>query len=228
MDTRTYSELFLDIETIPSGKKISPMNMPYKGTATKQETIDKWYAEKAAEASEQEYRKRALDSMKGKILCIGYAFDKDEPAIIKGEEKEIISEFNDIIENIPITNQATLNIIGHNIKGFDAPWIFRKAIQYKFKALITFMSGYPRWNTLFTDKKMIDTMELWGYMDYKNFISMDDIATFLGIPGKKGMDGSQVFDFFKEGKLNDIFEYCKGDVVEVRSIYYRLIGLSCK
>src|SRR4030066_293879 len=101
-EKHNYSELFLDIETIPSGERIDPLNLPYPSGMSVQKTIDTWYIEKAPQAAEEEYRKRALNSMKGQLLCIGYAFDMEKPQVVKGTEAEIIKEFDLIIKGIPI------------------------------------------------------------------------------------------------------------------------------
>jgi predicted PolB exonuclease-like 3'-5' exonuclease len=49
------------------------------------------------------------------------------------------------------------------------------------------------------------------------------LAVALGIPSPKdGIDGSQVAEFFLNGKVNDILEYCKRDVLTTRSVYQRM------
>jgi predicted PolB exonuclease-like 3'-5' exonuclease len=37
-----------------------------------------------------------------------------------------------------------------------------------------------------------------------------------------GIDGSQVFDFYKAGKLSGIADYCKRDVETTRAVYKRM------
>lgn len=49
-------------------------------------------------------------------------------------------------------------------------------------------------------------------------VELEHIALALGISiPKDGIDGSQIFDFYKAGKVNGICEYCKRDVETTRS-----------
>ena len=41
---------------------------------------------------------------------------------------------------------------------------------------------------------------------------LDQLARLAGFPGKLGMDGSQVWDAFRAGRLADIRNYCETDV----------------
>jgi predicted PolB exonuclease-like 3'-5' exonuclease len=43
----------------------------------------------------------------------------------------------------------------------------------------------------------------------------------LGFPGKLGMDGSQVYSAFLDGKLEDIRRYCETDVMNTYLVYCR-------
>lgn len=50
--------------------------------------------------------------------------------------------------------------------------------------------------------------------------TLDDLAKFLGIEGKTaGMDGSQVFDYWQAGRVNEVAEYCRRDVELTRNLW---------
>jgi predicted PolB exonuclease-like 3'-5' exonuclease len=50
---------------------------------------------------------------------------------------------------------------------------------------------------------------------------LHEIALLLGLPGKLGMDGSQVFDAYRAGKLDEIRAYCETDVMNTWLVYLR-------
>jgi predicted PolB exonuclease-like 3'-5' exonuclease len=50
---------------------------------------------------------------------------------------------------------------------------------------------------------------------------LDGLAKLCGFPGKMGMDGSQVWPAYQEGKINDIRRYCETDVVNTYLMYCR-------
>jgi predicted PolB exonuclease-like 3'-5' exonuclease len=50
---------------------------------------------------------------------------------------------------------------------------------------------------------------------------LDDIALMLGFPGKMGMHGSQVWDYFQRGEIAPIRHYCEADALNTYLIYLR-------
>jgi 3'-5' exonuclease len=74
--------------------------------------------------------------------------------------------------------------------------------------------------------KLLDTMELWKFGDFKNFTSLNLLATVFGIPTPKDdIDGSMVYDvYYKEKDLDRIVVYCQKDVFTVAQIFRKLKG----
>jgi len=50
---------------------------------------------------------------------------------------------------------------------------------------------------------------------------LDEIARLIGLPGKMGMDGSEVWSNYLDGRLAAIRDYCEIDVVNTYLIYLR-------
>jgi hypothetical protein len=50
---------------------------------------------------------------------------------------------------------------------------------------------------------------------------LDDLARLMGLPGKSGMDGSQVWEAYQQGRLAEIRNYCETDVVNTYLLYAR-------
>jgi predicted PolB exonuclease-like 3'-5' exonuclease len=50
---------------------------------------------------------------------------------------------------------------------------------------------------------------------------LDDLAKLCGFPGKMGVDGSQVWTLYQEGRLAEIRDYCETDVVNTYLVYCR-------
>jgi hypothetical protein len=73
----------------------------------------------------------------------------------------------------------------------------------------------------------LDTLEMWKFGDYKNYISLDLLTHVLGIPSPKGdIEGSDVARvYYEEGDLRRIEEYCRRDVVAIARIMARFKGL---
>ena len=51
--------------------------------------------------------------------------------------------------------------------------------------------------------------------------SLEHAAMLLGLPGKLGMSGEQVFDFWKAGRTAEIRAYCETDVLNTYLVWLR-------
>ena len=56
-------------------------------------------------------------------------------------------------------------------------------------------------------------------------VSLTNMALLLGLPGKLGFDGSQVWDAWQAGDLAGIRHYCETDVLNTWLIYLRFAQL---
>lgn len=210
--------IHVDIETIPDGEKIDPSTLTPPGNITKQESISKWYAETAPKLAEDKYLHRSLDSMQGQILCVGWAIN-DEPArciIQEGvqTEEDVLRTFQEVVKEVQGQWNETVQWVGWNNETFDIPYIWRRSIKYNLNSLRNSINRTRGRNNI------IDLMRVWG-ADFKDFVSMENAAKFLGLEGK-GMDGSMVYGLYLEGKTAEIADYCKHDVELTREIYRRI------
>jgi hypothetical protein len=54
-------------------------------------------------------------------------------------------------------------------------------------------------------------------------VGLEFLAIALGIPSPKdGIDGSQVAEFYRKGKVKEICEYCKRDVATTRDVFRKM------
>lgn len=213
--------IYCDIETLPSGPMPDPATMKPPATHKKAETIAKWREEEAPKLVEEEFRKRALDSMAGRILCIGVAVNDEEPVCFydKNDEKAVLVEFEKYVRS-KLDKMYQINWVGHNISGFDAIWLWRRAIKYNLGWLARSFN-FNRYKG-----NIRDTMTLWACESYQDKRSLDDIAKFLGIESKTdGVNGSMVYPMFQAGKHQEIEAYCLQDVRVVREIYNSIDGI---
>jgi predicted PolB exonuclease-like 3'-5' exonuclease len=61
------------------------------------------------------------------------------------------------------------------------------------------------------------------FAGHGNRISLDKLCLALSIPSPKGdMDGSMVNQAVKDGRLLEVVEYCKRDVIATREVYRRM------
>lgn len=208
--------VYLDIETIPSQldwvKEHVTKGVKPPASMKKQETIDKWEAEKKDEAISTALEKTSFDGAMNHIVCISIAIDDAEPISFSNEnETLLLKEFYAFLDKA--TEPYGRVFIGHNITGFDMRIIKQRSIILKVPVAFNMWDVF---NAKPWDHSPFDTMIQW---DSKSFTKLDTIAKALGIEGKDGMHGGLVYGLWQQGLHKEIAEYCKDDVRLVREVY---------
>ena len=163
----------------------------------------------------------------GKIICIstGYFYENADKktclkikSIFGDDEKALLESFIKITDAFYKINNR-FQFAGHNIREFDVPYICRRLLinNMPLPYYLQFHGAKP-WEI-----EMVDTLQWWKFGDYKNYISLDLLATVLDIPtSKTDMDGSKVRDVYYEDKdLERIRVYCEKDVVVAANVVLR-------
>lgn len=197
-------KLFLDIETIPASEEFhKTLKMLHGKKSRGDDDFDQYLL------------KTSFDGAYGRILCIGYAVDDDETSILYNEndEKKTLQQFWDLAQSADL-------FIGHNVMDFDLRFIFQRSIINGVRPpqnLINLPFARYRNNPIF------DTMKEWAKWS-NNSVGLEHLALALGIPSPKdGIDGSQVWDFYKAGKVEEILKYCQKDVETTRAVYKKMV-----
>jgi hypothetical protein len=225
--------LFIDIETVsevPTYQDLAPFKKEL--WKTKAEHIRKFSSDDAIKSDEVIYEEKAgIFAEFAKIVCISMGFlsfgqDRPQKVRIKSfagdDEFLLLQEFTQLLTNhYNDTDQSRL--AGHNIKEFDIPFICRRLVihQISFPQILD-ISGKKPWQTA----HILDTLDMWRFGDYKNYVSLGLLAGTLGLRSPKSeMDGSQVsLTYWNERNLDRIVRYCQNDVITVIQIMMRYAG----
>ena len=212
------NELFIDIETIPSGEKPTPDEVSVPGTYKDPVKI----AEYQKANVDVEFRKRALITYKSEIIVISFAFD-DDPVTTLYKTKENPMTEEDIVRNLYYyllgneelrKDMQSSKVIGHNVM-FDLKTIVQRCFKYGLHVPeLSILHQYHN--------RVADTMKLFTLGTREDYVSLDTVSKFLGIEQTKSMKGSEVYDEYLAGNITKIAEYCAGDVELTRKVYRKL------
>lgn len=209
------SELFSDIETIPSQDKamvdLHMSKFTHPGNMSKQETIDNFMNDPIN--INKHMKKMSLDPLLGQIFCIGFAIGDGELMSLKAlnfeEEKEMLKDFRGILR----PNGKQLTLVGHYFRKFDAPYISKRMMIHGLGPLFPF--GTKPW-----DQQIDDTYEMFSAGSDKS-ASLDSMCKAFNLPSPKdGFDGSMVAQAFIDGEYDRITNYCEDDVDCDRNCYH--------
>src|SRR5262249_57551945 len=67
-----------------------------------------------------------------------------------------------------------------------------------------------------------DLMDVLSGFQSRGRVSLENMACLLGLPGKLGFAGAQVWDAFRGGDIAGIRRYCETDVLNTWLVYLRL------
>jgi predicted PolB exonuclease-like 3'-5' exonuclease len=136
-------------------------------------------------------------------------------------EGEIIQRFFDGIE------KYTPQLVSWNGGGFDLPVLHYRGLVHGVRAPRYWDTGDDdrefRYNNYLSRYHMrhCDVMDLLALYQSRAVAPLDEIAQLLGLPGKLGMDGSQVWSAYQAGNLAQIRNYCETDVVNTYLVFLR-------
>lgn len=151
-----------------------------------------------------------------KVWSIGNAEDS---------EAVLLQRFFDGIE------KYTPQLISWNGGGFDLPVMHYRGMVHGIVAArywdcgegdyadsreFRFNNYINRYHTRHTD-----LMEVLAMFQARANAPLDQLARLLGFPGKMGMDGSQVWTAFCEGRIEEIRDYCETDVLNTWLVFLR-------
>lgn len=212
-------KLFFDIETIPADDS-SRGALQYLYDRKKLKNAE------LVDTFEDFYLKTSFDGSFGRIACIAYAVNEDPIRVISIEqgEKKLLEDFWFVAKQCDI-------FVGHNIMDFDLRFILQRSMILGVKPSWTRFQelGKKPWEmgkylsfARYANIPIFDTMMEWSNWGNQK-LGLEHVALALGIPTpKEGIDGSEVWNFYQAGKINDICEYCKRDVETTRAVYNRM------
>ena len=70
-------------------------------------------------------------------------------------------------------------------------------------------------------QRHVDLMDLLAKYNGRANAPLDQLAKLCGFPGKLGMDGSQVYTAWTDGRADEVRAYCETDVVNTWLVYCR-------
>lgn len=118
-------------------------------------------------------------------------------------------------------------LVSWNGGGFDLPVLHYRSLLHGIAAPRYWEIGDEdrefRWNNYLNrfHQRHLDLMDVLSGYQQRAVAPLDQIASLIGLPGKMGMDGSKVWDAYRDGDLQGIRDYCETDVLNTHLVYLR-------
>jgi predicted PolB exonuclease-like 3'-5' exonuclease len=136
-------------------------------------------------------------------------------------ERDLVQRFFDGIE------KYTPQLVSWNGSGFDLPVLHYRALFHGIAGCCYWDTGEDnkdfKWNNYLSrfHNRHTDLMDVLAGYQNRAWAPLDEIAQLCGLPGKLGMDGSQVWPAYRRGEIGAIRDYCETDVANTYVLFLR-------
>ncbi|HEX4332624.1 MAG TPA: 3'-5' exonuclease [Usitatibacter sp.] len=213
--------LVFDIETVPD---IAGLRKLWDlGPAVSDSAVVELASQRRRQATGNDF----LPAHVQRVVAISCALRSDDGVRVwtlgsaADSEAEIVKRFFDGIE------KYTPQLVSWNGSGFDLPVLH-------YRALVHGIPGCCYWDAGDNDREFkfnnylsrfharhTDLMDVLAGYQNRAWAPLDEIAQLCGLPGKLGMDGSQVYPAWQRGEIEAIRNYCETDVANTYLLYQR-------
>jgi 3'-5' exonuclease len=213
--------LVFDIETIPDAEGIRRV------LSFGPELSDLAVVEFAMQRRRQVSGNDFLPPYLQKVVAISCAMRERESVrvwslgSVADTEKDIIQRFFDGIE------KYTPQLVSWNGSGFDLPVLHYRAMLHGIAGCCYWDVGDNNKDFRFNNylsrfhTRHTDLMDVLAGFQNRAWAPLDELARLCGLPGKLGMDGSQVAAAFARGEISAIRDYCETDVANTYLLFQR-------
>ena len=128
------------------------------------------------------------------------------------DEKGMLEDFSSFVA------RHQPDLVTYNGRSFDLPVLTLRALRHGV-AMSWYYQGRARHR--YSEDGHLDLCDMLSDHGAARSLSLDAVARLIGLPGKVGVDGSQVEGLFLEGRMADIQSYCLADVAQTGLLFLR-------
>lgn len=135
----------------------------------------------------------------------------------KDVEKDVVAGFFKYI------TQLKPRLISYNGRGFDLPVLKYRAMAHGIAAPWFYRAGnkWESYQSRYSADWHCDLLEVLSDFGASSRAKLNEVCAVMGLPGKFGVDGSQVQSMYSSGQLQAIRDYCETDVLNTYLVYLR-------
>lgn len=160
-----------------------------------------------------------------KIVAISVLYKNNEKLSLlslgeeSSKENELLKYFFSAID------KYQPQLVSWNGKGFDSPVIHYRSLIHGVSSIKYWDRGEDdrefKWNNYLNryHDRHLDLMDVLS--GFKKPASLTDIAQLVGAPGKYGIDGSKVTEYYLDNNFQKIRDYCETDVLNTYFVFLR-------
>jgi predicted PolB exonuclease-like 3'-5' exonuclease len=111
------------------------------------------------------------------------------------------------------------HLVTYNGRGFDLPVIALRCLRHGIPLRFYYQDRDYRYR--YSEEGHLDLCDFLAEHGAARSMGLDAMARLIGLPGKVGVDGSQVEGLYNAGQLEAIKDYCLSDVAQTTFLLLR-------
>jgi len=136
----------------------------------------------------------------------------DEGVSPDAGERKLLEQWNGLMKiQVPV-------LVSFNGRGFDLPVLQARSLRHGVSQDWYHNRNY---RYRYSEEHHVDLCDQLADYGATRPSKLDLYARLIGLPGKYGVDGSQVHAMWKDGKYEDIIKYCYTDVFQTAFVFLR-------
>lgn len=195
------SYLVFDLETVPDYKLYSPPEAPA--------------AQKTDSPIAPSYAQIPIAIG---VLWLGEDYSFKRLGIV-GEDRQELDERSMLQDFVSFIDRHKPLLVTYNGRTFDMPVIALRSLHHGLSLPWYYKAQGYRYR--YSDEGHLDLCDFLAEHGASRYISLDTAARLIGLPGKVGVDGSQVEALYRSGQIEAIRQYCLTDVVQTGFLLLR-------
>lgn len=162
-----------------------------------------------------------------RVVAISAVFREGDRLKVWSLGDEAASEADLVRRFFEGLERYTPTLVSWNGSGFDLPVLHYRALLHGVAAPRYWDTGDDDRNFRYNNYlgrfhwRHVDLMDVLAAYQPRAFVPLDQMAALLGFPGKLGMSGAAVWDYYRAGKLKAIRDYCETDVLNTWLVFLR-------
>lgn len=217
--------LVFDIETIPDARAIRVLHQ-LPDSINDNEVVE-FAAQQRRAKNGSDFMPHHLHQIVAISCCLRWKDKVHIGTLCKADssEAEMVAEFFKLI------GKYSPQLVSWNGGGFDLPVLHYRALIHGVQAARYWDMGDGdfadsrdfKFNNYISryHNRHCDLMDLLALYTGRANAPLDELAKLCGFPGKLGMDGSQVWQAYQAGNIQEIRDYCETDVANTYLVYQR-------
>jgi hypothetical protein len=236
--TQPTNLLFFDIETASGTNDYSSLSPILQKHWERRAERTQHFDPHAPDYAERYADYAAIHAEFGRVVCVSCGV----PIELQGgglglwvtsfsgpDERAVLEGFGHLLQRFWPGNakpdlSASRKLVGHNIKGFDVPYLCRR---YRLLGLPLppplHVWGRKPWELA----HLVDTQELWQFGDSRSWVALELLTELFGLPTPKDALGGEYVTraFWHDKNYEQIAVYCEADVLATSQVAFKLWGL---